>query len=176
MTTNVEPKSTPHAATAAWARSAGLSGSARVPIGDRDAPVLAKSLGRDPHARRGLAALRAFEIALLKEIGVLPDLSLVTMTQEEVREDLDYALLPEAGVAAARTTDVTIAGSSLIALQAALEHGSLAALQQVCAQALSPLKTLLRGLLHYHLGTSVLRTRQVMLDVQSLEPQNQSTR
>jgi len=122
------------------------------------------------------AALRAFEIALLKEIGVLPDLSLVTMTQEEVREDLDYALLPEAGVAAARTTDVTIAGSSLIALEAALEHGSLAALQQDCAQALSPLKTLLRGLLHYHLGTSVLRTRQVMLDVQSLEPQNQSTR
>jgi DNA repair protein RecO (recombination protein O) len=28
---------------------------------------------------------------------------------------------------------------------------------------------MLRALLHYHLGTPVLRTRQVMLDVQSLE-------
>src|SRR5207245_2009318 len=65
------------------------------------------------------AALRAFEIALLKEIGVLPDLSLVTMTLEEVRPDTAYALLPEAGVAAARTTDTTIPGSSLIALEAA---------------------------------------------------------
>lgn len=116
------------------------------------------------------AALRAFEIALLKEVGVLPDLSLVTMTLEEVRENVSYALLPEAGVAAARTTDVAIAGAALIALQAALEHGSLPALQQACAQTLSPLKTILRVLLHYHLGSPVLRTRQVMLEVQSLEP------
>src|SRR5881396_4020453 len=33
------------------------------------------------------AALRAFEVTLLKEIGVLPDLSLVTLTLEEVREE-----------------------------------------------------------------------------------------
>jgi len=116
------------------------------------------------------AALRAFEIALLKEVGVLPDLSLVTTTLEEVREDTAYALLAEAGVATARTTDVTLPGAALVALQAALEHGSLSALQQACAQCLPQLKTILRGLLHYHLGSPVLRTRQVMLDVQSLEP------
>jgi len=115
------------------------------------------------------AGLRAFEIALLKEIGVLPDLSLVTMTLEEVRTDSAYALLPEAGVTAARTTDMSISGSALIDLEAALEHGSLPALQQACIQTLSALKTILRGLLHYHLGSPVLRTRQVMLDLQSLE-------
>jgi len=113
-------------------------------------------------------ALRAFEVALLKEIGLLPDLSLVTLTRQEVREDAGYALLPEAGVVAPRGSDVQIGGAVLIGLQAALAHGSLAALQQACAGALPELKTLLRGLLHYHLG-SPMRTRQVMLDVQSLE-------
>ena len=34
--------------------------------------------------------------------------------------------------------------------------------------ALPELKALLRGLLHYHLGSSVLRTRQVMLQLQGL--------
>ena len=115
------------------------------------------------------AALRAFEVRLLKEIGLLPDLSLVTTTLEEVREDGDYALLPEAGVAAARVSDTPIRGASLIGLQAALAHGSLPALQHACAQALPELKTMLRTLLHYHLGTPMLRTRQVMIDVQNLE-------
>jgi DNA repair protein RecO (recombination protein O) len=115
------------------------------------------------------AALRAFEVRLLKEIGLLPDLSLVTTTLEEVRENADYALLPEAGVATARASDTPIRGASLIGLQAALAHGSLPALQQACAQALPELKTMLRTLLHYHLGTPMLRTRQVMIDVQNLE-------
>ena len=51
-----------------------------------------------------------------------------------------------------------------------LENGSIAALQAVCAQWLPQLKAVTRGLLHYHLGSPVLRTRQVMLDVQSLDP------
>jgi len=60
-------------------------------------------------------------------------------------------------------------GSLLIGLQAALEHGSLPALQQACGMALAELRSALRGLLHYHLGSPVLRTRQVMLDVQALD-------
>lgn len=115
------------------------------------------------------AALRAFELALLREIGVLPDLSLVTLTQQDLSADAGYALLPEAGVAAARSTDVALAGDVLTGLEAAFAHGSLAALQQACARSLPELKTVLRQLLHYHLGSPVLRTRQVMLDVQSLE-------
>jgi len=114
------------------------------------------------------AVLRAFEISVLKEIGVLPDLSLVTSTQAELRANERYTLLPEAGVAATRGGETDIAGRALIDLQAALEHGSLAALQQACASALPELKAMLRSLLHYHLGSPLLRTRQVMLDVQAL--------
>jgi DNA repair protein RecO (recombination protein O) len=115
------------------------------------------------------AALRAFELSLLSQVGVLPDLSLLTLTQQVVREDERYALLPEAGVAAARGGEAELAGRTLIGLQAALEHGHLTALQQACGGALPELKAALRSLLHYHLGSAVLRTRQVMLDVQALE-------
>jgi DNA repair protein RecO (recombination protein O) len=115
------------------------------------------------------AALRAFEVGLLKHIGFLPDLSMVTLTQEAVSAERSYSLLAEAGVGAPRNSDTTLPGHVLIGLQAALEHGSLPALQQACTPALPELKTALRGLLHYHLGSPVLRTRQVMLDVQALD-------
>jgi DNA repair protein RecO (recombination protein O) len=116
------------------------------------------------------AALRAFELVLLKEIGVLPDLSLVTLTQRHVGEQDRMALLPEAGVAAAQPGDPGVLGSVLIGLQAALAHGSIAALRQACSVALPELKAALRTLLHYHLGTPVMRTRQVMIDLQTLGP------
>ncbi len=114
------------------------------------------------------AALRAFELTLLKEVGVLPDLSLSTLTLGEVRNGIRYSLLPEAGVGETRG-EADVSGATLIGLQAALDHGSLPALQQACLSALPELKSVLRGLLHYHLGTSQLRTRQVMQGVQSLE-------
>lgn len=115
------------------------------------------------------AVLRAFEVVLLQAIGLLPELSLVTLTQEAVSPEGRYALLPEVGVAAPRANDTPVAGHVLIGLQAALQHGSLAALQQACTPALPELKSVLRGLLHYHLGSPVLRTRELMRDVQALE-------
>jgi DNA repair protein RecO (recombination protein O) len=121
------------------------------------------------------SALRAFEITLLQQVGVLPDLSLVTATLDAVRPDGRYALLPEAGVALARADDASVSGAALIDVQAALLHGSLTAVQQACLQALSDWRGLLRGLLHYHLGTSMLRTRQVMLDLQSLSAPSVNT-
>jgi DNA repair protein RecO (recombination protein O) len=120
----------------------------------------------DQHAQ---AALRAFEMTLLREVGLLPELDHETLTLEEVQEDARYALLPEAGVASAREGDASLTGTCLIGMKAALMHGSMAALQQVCAPALPELKATLRTLLHYHLGSPVLRTRQVMLEVQNLE-------
>jgi DNA repair protein RecO (recombination protein O) len=116
------------------------------------------------------AALRAFELTLLREIGVLPDLSLVTLTQEPLRGPGRYALLPETGVIAARTGEADLSAQVLIGLQAALQHGSLHALQQACEGALPELKSMLRTLLHYHLGSSQLRTRQVMMELQTLLP------
>jgi len=122
----------------------------------------------DPEDVNVQAALRAFELALLREVGVLPDLSLVTLTQQAVRERDRLALLPEAGVCAPRATDPVLEGGVLIGLQAALNHGSMPALRQACAKALPELKTTLRTLLHYHLGMPVLRTRQVMMELQAL--------
>ena len=113
------------------------------------------------------AALRAFELRLLHELGVLPDLSLSTLTLQAVQTDAHYSLLPEAGVGQSRG-DTDVPGSVLIGIEAALQHGSLPPLQQACAPALPELKTVLRGLLHYHLGSSVLRTRQVMQGLQQL--------
>jgi len=45
----------------------------------------------------------------------------------------------------------------------------LTSLQQVAAGALAALRPLLRAQLHYHLGTSQLRTRQVMIEAQALD-------
>lgn len=131
---------------------------------DAYAQTLAAVAG--PDDQRAQAALRAFELTLLQQIGLLPDLALVSHTQETVDPAARYALQPEAGVLEA--PDGPFAGVQLIGLQAALEHGSLPALQQACAVPLGPLRGALRALLHYHLGTPQLRTRQVMLDVQKL--------
>ncbi|WP_298831993.1 DNA repair protein RecO [uncultured Piscinibacter sp.] len=117
---------------------------------------------------RTQAALRAFELTLLKEIGLLPDLGLATLTQQPLQAQALYALRPEAGVTEAHDDEAGVPGAVLVGLQAALQHGGQEALQQTCALALPPLKLQLRGLLHYHLGSSPLRTRQVMHDLRHL--------
>jgi DNA repair protein RecO (recombination protein O) len=117
------------------------------------------------------AALRAFEIVLLKEIGLLPDLGIETATRRSVATHERYRVLADSGVVAAPgSTDGTASGATLAAVQMALASGDLALLQQVAAGALVELRPILRAQLHYHLGTDTLRTRQVMLDAQSLEP------
>ena len=156
--------------------------------------LLMKLLARhDPHAAlfdayaatvAGLAqgdesatqtALRAFELVLLKEIGLLPDLGIETASRQVTAAGRRYRVLADAGVVesdgggdgeAGATTD----GATLLALQRALEGGDLAALQRATAGALAELRSLLRAQLHYHLGTSQLRTRQVMIEAQALDP------
>ena len=118
------------------------------------------------------AALRAFELTLLREIGVLPDLSLVTLTQQAVRVGARYALLAETGVGDALGGGADLTGAVLTGLQAALQHGSLPALQHACGASLPELKMLLRGLIQHQLGSATLRTRQVMLDLQGLQTES----
>ena len=77
-------------------------------------------------------------------------------------------LAPESGVIVPTHDAPQLTGMAFIQIQAALLHGSQAALQQACELAGPTLKPLLRGLLHYHLGHRPLRTRQVLLDVQKL--------
>lgn len=117
------------------------------------------------------AALRAFELVLLKECGLLPELDSVTQTQVAVQAEARYAVRPESGVAPARSGEAGVPGGVLVALQAALAHGSIAALRQACAGALPELKTVLRTWVHYHLGTNSLRTRRVMTELQAMASQ-----
>lgn len=116
------------------------------------------------------AALRAFELRLLRETGVLPELGVVTQTQRPLVEGGRYMLRPEGGLAeAAAFGGEGVVAAVWMALQAALDAGDLPALQRACRLALTPLRSQLRAALHYHLGSSTLRTRQVMLDVQKLQ-------
>ena len=169
---------------AEWAGGAAMLTGAALFSGFYLNELLMKLLARhDPHAAlfdvyaatlpelatdetQAQAALRAFELTLLQEIGLLPDLSLVTQTQQTVRPDVRYTLLPDAGVATA--SDGELSGAALIGLQAALEHGSLPALQHACRQCLGALKLPLRALIQHQLGSTMLRTRQVMMGLQSL--------
>ncbi|EHR72894.1 recombinational DNA repair protein (RecF pathway) [Burkholderiales bacterium JOSHI_001] len=118
------------------------------------------------------AALRAFELLLLRETGVLPELDRDTATQRPVVAYQAYALRGEAGLVGA-TGEHALPGAQCLALQAALDEGSAAglpALQQACTLALAPLKAQTRALLHYHLGGPELRTRLVARSLNRLLP------
>lgn len=112
------------------------------------------------------AALRAFELVLLRETGVLPELDRLTATLSELDPESRYGLNAEGGVVPG--ADDAVPGFVLQALQAGLEAGDLGAVHAACLPALPALRTQLRALLQYHLGHAVLRTRQVMLEVQRL--------
>jgi DNA repair protein RecO (recombination protein O) len=122
------------------------------------------------------AALRAFELVLLRDIGLLPDLALATLTLQAVQPDAAYLLRAESGVVpASASADSPLLGRTLLALAAALggAHGGGAAppaLLDACASQPAALRLQLRGLLHYHLGSPQLRTRQVLQQVQQLKP------
>jgi DNA repair protein RecO (recombination protein O) len=116
------------------------------------------------------AALRAFELLLLREIGLLPLLDAQTMTLLALHPDEHYSLVPEGGLRQANATDRTsLSGAQWTALQQALgEHVPLTAVLRACAEVASALKPQLRTLLNYHCGVPTLRTRQMMIDLQSL--------
>jgi DNA repair protein RecO (recombination protein O) len=122
------------------------------------------------------SALRAFELLLLQETGVLPELHRTTLTQTAVQPARRYVLRPDQGLAEAQASDAGLAGTRWLALAGALrawpkpadERAAFTALQQACATDLQPLKAQLRAQLHYHLGGATLRTRQVMIDSQRL--------
>lgn len=125
---------------------------------------------RDESAREGAAqaALRAFELVLLRETGVLPEFDRATLTQEPVQSERAYALRPEAGLVAAAGDTAALSGAHCLALQAALDGHELAGLREACAAVLPALKPQLRALLHYHLGSAQLRSTRSMQGVRRL--------
>jgi DNA repair protein RecO (recombination protein O) len=123
------------------------------------------------HADAMEPALRSFELLLLREIGLLPALDLETGTQGPLAPELRYSLLPEGGIVRTAEQDLrpSLGGSQWIALQRALEQPApFAAALHLAAATLPQLKPQLRAVLNYHCGTSTLRTRQLMIDLQAL--------
>ena len=116
--------------------------------------------------------LRAFELLLLRETGVLPDLAVCTATQAKVLPARAYQLRADGGLGLATAAEAArapmLSGATCLALQAALQRNDLAALRSAATADLPALKSQLRTLLVYHLGSPTLRTRQMMLDIRRL--------
>lgn len=116
------------------------------------------------------AALRAFELVLLREIGLLPALDVQTLTLQALQPAQRYTLVPEGGLRVAEASDpYGLSGAQWQLLQALLsDTRQFLPLLRACAVVSATLKPLLRALLSHHCGIEVLRTRQLMIDLQSL--------
>jgi len=116
------------------------------------------------------SALRAFELLLLREIGLLPTLDAQTMTLLALHADERYSLVPEGGLRQSGVADrASLPGAQWVALQRVLgERVAFTDVLRACAAVAAELKPQLRTLLNYHCGVGALRTRQIMIDLQAL--------
>jgi DNA repair protein RecO (recombination protein O) len=116
------------------------------------------------------AALRTWELLLLREIGFLPQLDQQTMTLDGLLDDARYTLVPEGGLRLAQADERgALSGAQWTRLQAAVKNDApFTTTLRACAEMMSELKPQLRHLLHYHCGVKTLRTRQMMMDIQAL--------
>ncbi|MGB7423033.1 MAG: DNA repair protein RecO [Comamonas sp.] len=131
---------------------------------------VARVLGSGEHGEALEPVLRAFELLLLRYVGLLPALNRETATLAELRADDRYVLVAEGGLRAAGTADRSaLAGRQWLALQQALAtRGEYLAVLRACADVGAELKPQLRAVLQYHCGLPLLRTRQLLMDLQSL--------
>jgi DNA repair protein RecO (recombination protein O) len=136
-----------------------------------DAYASAVQVLASEHGEALQAALRAFELLLLREIGLLPALDLQTFALAPLAVQERYSLMPEGGLVRVGHGDsrATLSGSQWQGLQRALEDNApYCAVLRECASLAGALKPQLRVLLHYHCGVPMLRTRQLMMDLQAL--------
>lgn len=115
-------------------------------------------------------ALRAFELRLLHGLGVLPALHQQTATLQSLEPQQPYMLVPEAGLREAHSHEwASLLGSEWMAIEQSFkENGDFSQTMHACWSRLPELKNQLRGMLHYHCGTSMLKTQQMMQDLQAL--------
>ena len=116
--------------------------------------------------------LRTFELLLLRELGHLPALNEESATLAPLAEGRRYALVAEGGLRPALQGERAVLGAAQWqAIESALQaRQAFNATLHVVAQpeAALALKPQLRALLQYHCGSPMLRTRQLMMDLQSL--------
>jgi DNA repair protein RecO (recombination protein O) len=122
------------------------------------------------------ASLRAFELVLLREIGLLPTLDADSFSSGALQEDVLYSLIAEVGLRETTghlTQEAALSAKAWQSLQTALDQRAAIfpardAVLSMSAADKSSLKQLLRSLLNYHAGSRGFRTRQLMMDAQAL--------
>lgn len=135
-----------------------------------DAYTASVQLLASPSHEAKQLALRAFELWLLRDIGFLPALNVQTATLVPLQQADSYVLVPEAGLREAHEDDRNaLNGAQWLALQRSLDDDArfvdtLAATTEVA----TPLKHQLRALLHYHCDVPMLKTRQMLHELQAL--------
>ena len=124
-------------------------------------------------------SLRAFELVLLREIGLLPSLDMNSFSMGELEDDVLYSLVPEVGLREARgdsmksdSGEAALPAQAWRSLQIALDQRAAIfpvreAVQRMSGADKSALKSILRSLLNYHAGSRGFRTRQLMMDAQA---------
>lgn len=115
-------------------------------------------------------ALRAFELLLLRDIGLLPTLDVDTVTLQPLQAEVSYTLVADGGLRQAGAQDrASLPGAQWLALQQALQDDApFVSTLRASAACMAELKPQLRAVLHYHCGVSNLRTRQLMRELQDL--------
>jgi DNA repair protein RecO (recombination protein O) len=126
------------------------------------------------------ASLRAFELVLLREIGLLPALDSSSFSGTALEGDVLYSLVPEVGLREAQgmqgrgqAEEAALSAAAWCSLQAALDERAAifpvrTAVQRMSGADKSALKPMLRSLLNYHAGSRGFKTRQLMMDAQAL--------
>lgn len=122
----------------------------------------ARALAQLAHAHGSIeATLRSFELTLLTEIGLMPPLDMEQGSARPLDPQVLYRIAPE-GVMRAQgdsSNTLVVEGHALLEMHA----------QRWQAPGVLPrAKAVMRLLLAYHLGTSELKTRQLLIDLHNL--------
>jgi DNA repair protein RecO (recombination protein O) len=119
------------------------------------------------------AALRAFELLLLRHLGWLPNLALDGVRQCPVDPAKPYALQAQWGLVPVASGDPAAwPGACWLRLQQALEAPApwVALMAQPADLAHSALRLGLAALLHYHSGVRAFRVRELLRALKRLQP------
>jgi len=114
------------------------------------------------------ASLRSFELLLLQDLGLLPDLAQDALSGGMLQAGERYTWKPELGLVRAAAPDEALHGAEWIHLRAALMGPHCPALRQACRSPRAALRALLRSALAHHLGGAPLRTRELMQSLRRL--------
>lgn len=119
------------------------------------------TLNQLAHGESAPIVLRKFELFLLKEVGVVGNLTICTNTREKVIADQIYVVDPERGARPVHPSDSTpwVSGKTLLDMEREEYADSITQMQS---------KLLMRFLLAYHLGGAPLNTRQILIDLMQL--------